>query len=118
MVIFLCFFAILRKDVKFEKSWNANGERICVEIDLNMGRMKVMRVEELEYKGNVAEMYLYGSAYYFIQAKIQIEEMESLDPEKNKAQDKFINTIGINTIQSTCKVFAVGLKKLEKIFPR
>lgn len=86
--------------------------------DIVIGLSFVDKSEELQYKGNVAEMYLYEAAYYFIQAKIEMEYMELLDPEKGDNQQKFIEEIGEHTIRSTCKVFMDGLNKLYNNLPK
>lgn len=86
--------------------------------DIVIGLSFVDKSEELQYKGNVAEMYLYEAAYYFIQAKIEMEYMELLDPEKEEKQEDFIEEIGKNTIKSTCKVFMEGLNKLYNNLPK
>ena len=85
--------------------------------DILIGLRFLEKAENLCYRGDVSEMYLYESAYYFIRAKIQMEEMELLSPEKNENQDKFVNEIGLNTIKSTCKVFNSGLNKLYQNIP-
>lgn len=85
--------------------------------DIVIGLSFVDKAEELDYRGDVSQMYLYEAAYYFIQAKIQMEEMELLSPEKNKNQDQFIKEIGLNTIKSTCMVFNSGLSKLFHNIP-
>lgn len=74
----------------------------------------VDKAEELKYKGDVAEMYMYEAEYYFMQAKMQMEQMDALSPEKDEDQNEFIKEVGYDTIKSTCKVFDAGLKKLKE----
>ena len=85
--------------------------------DIVIGLSFVDKAEEIKYMGDVAEMYLYEAVYYFMQAKIQMEEMELLDTEKSAEHDKLIKEIGQNTIETTCKVFHSGLKKLYGQLP-
>ena len=69
------------------------------------------------YTGDVAEMYLYESAYYFKLAKIQMEHMEVLSSEKDINHDRFIDEVGDATIKSTMQVYIDGLKKLRQHLP-
>lgn len=85
--------------------------------DIVIGLSFVDKAEELTYKGDVSEMYLFEAAYYFVQAKIQMEEMELLSPEKSSTQKKFVEQIGLKTIESTCKVYNAGLIKLVNAMP-
>lgn len=113
-----------KKHELYEKKATSEGRRELAEIfhksvinDIVTGISFVDKAEELGYKGNVAEMYLYESEYYFIQAKIQMEQMEALSPEKGEEQSEFIKEVGYDTIKSTCKVFLAGLIKLEEHIP-
>ena len=108
-----------KKSRLYKKKGTSKGRSELREIfhksiinDIVIGISFVDKAEEIGYDGDVAEMYLYEAAYYFIQAKIQMEEMELLDPEKNEEHEQFISEIGLKTIESTCKVFYAGLKKL------
>lgn len=85
--------------------------------DIVIGLSFVDKAEEIGYSGDVADMYLYEAVYYFTQAKIQMEEIELLSPEKSSEHQKFIDEIGEMTIKCTCKVFHSGLIKLFEQLP-
>lgn len=109
-----------KKHQLYEKKTTSEGRRELAEIfhksvinDIVTGISFVDKAEELEYKGDVAEMYMYESEYYFMRAKMQMEQMDALSPEKNEDQNEFIKEVGLNTISSTCKVYKAGLEKLE-----
>lgn len=85
--------------------------------DIVTGLSFVDKAEELDYKGEVSNMYLYEAVYYFVQAKIQMEEMELLNPEKTEIHEKFVNEVGKSTIGTTCNVFYDGLQKLQENIP-
>lgn len=113
-----------KKHELYEKKATSEGRRELAEIfhksvinDIVTGISFVDKAEELEYNGDVAKMYLYESAYYFIRAKIQMEKMEVLSPEKDENHSKFIEEVGLNTMISTCKVYNAGLNKLETNIP-
>lgn len=110
-----------KKHQLYEKKATSEGRRELAEIfhksvinDIVTGISFVDKAEELEYKGDVAEMYMYESEYYFMRAKMQMEQMDALSPEKDEEQNEFIKEVGFNTIKSTCKVFNAGLEKLEE----
>lgn len=113
-----------KKHELYEKKATSEGRRELAEIfhksvinDIVTGISFVDKAEELEYKGDVAEMYLYESSYYFIRAKVQMEKMEALSPEKNERHRKFLKEVGSNTMRSTCKVYKAGLEKLKAQIP-
>lgn len=112
-----------RYDYKKKKNQQGRSElaerfhKIIIN-DIVTGLSFVDKSEELQYSGSVAEMYLYEASYYFIQAKLEMEYMELLNPEKNKNHLKFIDEIGENTIISTCKVYKDGLNKLFAHLPK
>lgn len=106
------------------KKATSEGRRELAEIfhksvinDIVTGISFVDKAEELKDKGDVAEMYLYESAYYFIRAKVQMEKMEALSPEKDLGHRKFLEEVGLNTMNSTCKVYDAGLEKLKANIP-
>lgn len=113
-----------KKHELYEKKATSEGRRELAEIfhksvinDIVTGISFVDKAEELEYKGDVATMYLFESAYYFIRAKVQMEKMEALSPEKDEGHIKFLEEVGLNTMISTCKVYNAGLKKLQERIP-
>lgn len=113
-----------KKHELFEKKATSEGRRQLAEIfhksvinDIVTGISFVDKAEELEYEGEVATMYLFESAYYFIRAKVQMEKMEALSPEKDEGHIKFLEEVGLNTMNSTCKVYNAGLKKLQERIP-
>lgn len=113
-----------KKHELFEKKTTSEGRRQIAEIfhksvinDIVTGISFVDKAEELDYEGDVATMYLFESAYYFIRAKIQMEKMEALSPEKNEGHIKFLEEVGLNTMKSTCKVYNAGLEKLLERIP-
>lgn len=46
-----------------------------------------------------------------------MEKMEALSPEKDLGHRKFLEEVGLNTMNSTCKVYDAGLEKLKANIP-
>lgn len=113
-----------KKHELYKKKTTSEGRRELAEIfhksiinDIVTGISFVDKAEELKFKGDVAEMYMYEAEYYFVQAKMQMEQMDALSPEMDENQNEFIKEVGYDTIKSTCKVFNAGLEKLEEHIP-
>lgn len=108
----------------YKKKKTKKGRSELIEIfhksiikNILIGLNFIDKAENLQYKGNISNLYLYETVYFFIEAKKEMEYMELLDSEKGINHQKFIVELGENTINTTCKVFMDGLNKLYNNLP-
>ncbi len=112
-----------KEDLSKKKNTSEGRSELCeifhksIINEIVTGVSFVNKAEEMNYDGDVATMYLYEAAYYFKEAKVQMEEMGLLTGESGIKHQEFIDQIGANTVRSTCEVYLHGLEKLYGQIP-